>query len=179
MATPIQDLPGEIWKPVVGWEGFYEVSNKGRVKGVDRVINGPHGKRLWRGQILAPHYEASDCLRARVSLVRNGIGHTRKVHTLVADAFLGPRPAGLEICHNNGDASCNWLDNLRYDSKRENALDLVRMRRHNTTKLTPEEVLEIRRRAEDGELAEHMSADYGVDPSSVRNVIRRKTWRHI
>jgi hypothetical protein len=45
------------------------------------------------------------------------------VHSLVMLAFVGPRPDGLEVCHNNGVASDNRLSNLRYDTRSENNVD--------------------------------------------------------
>jgi predicted XRE-type DNA-binding protein len=48
---------------------------------------------------------------------------TRKVHRLILEAFIGPCPAGMECCHNNGDPSDNRLENLRYSSHSENIKD--------------------------------------------------------
>lgn len=131
MAKPIQDSPGELWKPVVGFEGSYEVSNLGRVRGVDRIIGGPHGPRLWKGRVLRAG--ASACGRHKrlgVMLLLGGKFKTMRIHRLVMAAFIGPCPKGLEVCHNDGNASNNHLANLRYDTRSENIKDQLRHGTH-------------------------------------------------
>lgn len=51
------------------------------------------------------------------------VARTRKIHHLVLEAFVGPRPDGLETCHNDGVPANNWLTNLRWDTKPNNAKD--------------------------------------------------------
>lgn len=53
-------------------------------------------------------------------------GKTRKVHSLVTEAFLGPRPEGLVVRHLDGDHSNNNIDNLRYGTHAENVADMIR-----------------------------------------------------
>lgn len=109
----------EEWRPVVDWEGKYEVSNLGRVRSVcnDRV------------KALTPN--------GRGYLV-TGLGHGRiaYVHRLVLDAFVGPRPEGMVSCHNNGDRSDNRLANLRYGTSSENNTDTVTHGNHWQAKKT-------------------------------------------
>lgn len=59
----------------------------------------------------------------RVSLRLDGRTVTRTVHALVALAFIGPRPEGLEVCHNDGNPQNNRADNLRYDTHASNMRD--------------------------------------------------------
>lgn len=115
--------PNEEWRPVVGFEDYYEVSSLGRVRSLDRLVGtGPGGnsKRLLPGRVLSAgsgtHYR-------NVSLKVNKVATTRTVHTLVAEAFLGPRPEGHDVCHNNGDRHDNRAENLRYDSHAVNQRD--------------------------------------------------------
>nr|WP_232111245.1 HNH endonuclease signature motif containing protein [Nocardia wallacei] len=54
----------------------------------------------------------------------------RTAHSLVAEAFIGPRPEGLQVCHNDGDPTNNMLANLRYDTPSENQTDIVRHGKH-------------------------------------------------
>jgi len=115
----------ESWKPVLGYEGFYEVSDQGRVRSLDRVISAPGrwGQRLIRysGRVLAPRLDPGG--RLRVQLSRDGVQEDRKVHRLVMRAFIGECPEGQEVCHGNGDSKDNRLINLRYDTHSANELD--------------------------------------------------------
>jgi NUMOD4 motif-containing protein/HNH endonuclease len=113
----------ERWLPVVGYEGFYEVSDQGRVRSVDRLV--PHDAagnlRRRRGCILQPATDSRG--RKRVHLRRDGVGTRLLVHHLVLTAFVGPRPPGLKGCHDDGNTATNWLSNLRWDTQSENMLD--------------------------------------------------------
>jgi hypothetical protein len=117
----------EEWRAVVGYEGYYEVSDHGRVRSIDRVVGQPGNtpKRL-RGKILKPTPSSGKHLHLCVCLYRNSPerkGETMRVHSLVAAAFIGPRPDGLQVCHNNGDGHDNRASNLRYDTPLANTHD--------------------------------------------------------
>jgi len=114
----------EHWRPVVGHEGRYKVSDLGRVRSVDRIDS--RGNRAW-GRVLAPDVTASGHLR--VALCVDGKARRHFVHRLVLAAFVGPRPDGMEACHNDGDPKNNVVGNLRWDTKSANARD---RRRHGT-----------------------------------------------
>lgn len=112
----------EQWKPVVGYEGFYEVSDRGRVRSLTRTITTSHGQnRTYKGSIKEP--TVRDGGRRVVSLQVNGQARARIVSHLVAEAFLGKRPQGMLVCHNNGNPGDNRLSNLRYDTYSENMHD--------------------------------------------------------
>ena len=63
--------------------------------------------------------------RSQHLFVNLGKNNKHYVHHLVAAAFLGPRPDGLEICHSNGDATDNRAANLRWDTRSSNLHDAV------------------------------------------------------
>ncbi len=65
-------------------------------------------------------------LKTGIERGRAGYQVRRTIHTLVAAAFIGPRPDGMDTCHNNGDKTDNRLDNLRYDTKSANAFDTLK-----------------------------------------------------
>lgn len=119
-------MTAERWLPVVGWEAFYEVSDWGRVRSIDRPVRGKGGlPRNIRGRILRPAGQYPS-----VILHDGKRRKCAKIHQLVLDAFVGPRPPGADSCHNNGNRYDNRLENLRYDSRSENALDRVRHGTH-------------------------------------------------
>lgn len=121
----------ERWLPVVGYEGFYEVSDQGRrVRSLDRIIKDKTGRvRHWRGRVMK---QKRNCSRGHmyVDLKVDAKCSSRSVHGLVAAAFLGPRPDGLQIRHLNGIPSDCRLVNLAYGTQSENMLDSVRHGTH-------------------------------------------------
>lgn len=125
----------EEWRSVVGYEGSYEVSSNGRVRSVDREI------RLDNGQVR--HLQGRDLAGFRgqqgywyADLYQSQIRRKFKVHALVAAAFIGPRPTGYDVCHNNGDNQDNRPQNLRYGTRSENIRDLVSHGKHHLASKT-------------------------------------------
>ena len=116
-------LPGESWLPIPGWEGMYEVSDLGRVRSLPRK-NHPRLTLLASYPMKRGGYTA-------VSLSRDNHTHTSAVHKLVALAFLGPRPDGMEVRHLNGDATDPRLVNLAYGTPSENQRDRLRHGTHH------------------------------------------------
>lgn len=128
----------ERWLPVVGYEGLYEVSNMGRVRGVDRLEVTKAGyTRQRRGKVRSLKQNRDGYMV--VMLSREGKRRTVKVHRLVLEAFVGPCPEGHEACHYNDDPADNRLQNLRWDTRSENLLDQVRngIHRHSRTTHCP------------------------------------------
>jgi hypothetical protein len=109
------------WRPVVGYEGLYEVSSIGEVRSLPR--------KTTRGCVLRQHPNRWGYLQ--IKLVANGISRTVAVYVLVTAAFLGPRPPGLETRHLDGRQTRNCVSNLRYGTKSENAQDRLRHGYHN------------------------------------------------
>jgi hypothetical protein len=114
------DATHETWKPVVGYEGLYEVSDRGRVRTVPRILK--------PGTLNHGHLH--------VNLWINRKGKTRTVHRLVAAAFIGPCPDGQEVRHLDGNPTNNAVENLKYGTRSENLLDRVRHGTHNNASKT-------------------------------------------
>lgn len=108
----------EDWAPIVGWEGWYEVSTFGRVR---RVVGGKGSRSYGRCKKLTVSRA-----HAVVSLNRPGTQEVRLVHHLVLEAFSGPCPEGMEGCHNDGNSLHNAVSNLRWGTPQSNADDRVR-----------------------------------------------------
>ena len=124
----------EEWKPVVGWEGFYEVSDHGHVRSVDRTIVDKAGRtQRYKGRALKLKPERGYW---KTQLNRNGEGSGFFVHRLVLAAFVGPCPDDMETLHMNGDPADNRLENLRYGTRSENNLDRVKHGTHQETRKT-------------------------------------------
>lgn len=111
----------EVWVPVSGYAGLYEVSSLGRVRSLDRVveIHGMNCKRLLRGRVLKPKY--APCGYLQVALSAENKQRYAYIHTLVCEAFIGPRPSkGHQVDHINADRTDNRLSNLRWVTVKEN-----------------------------------------------------------
>jgi hypothetical protein len=124
------DESSERWLPVPGYEGYYEVSDLGRVRSLDRWIRqlSPAGNLVChhrRGRVLRPQC-APSTTHAHVRMSRDGAAEQRFVHQLVLETFVGPRPIGLQACHGPSGARDNRLSNLRWDTPSENSFDRVR-----------------------------------------------------
>lgn len=127
--TPVvEDLPGEKWKPVPGYEGLYEVSDLGRIRSETRTVHRMGADATIRGRILKTTAPMKDgvCYE-RAHLYRNRKRTDRTVHSMVAEAFHGPRPAGMVVRHLDGNSLNNTPGNLQYGTQVENMED---MRRH-------------------------------------------------
>ena len=126
----------EQWQPIPGWEGYYDVSDQGRVRSVDRIVQDYDGRlRRFRSRLIKsfPNPETG---RHQVRLSRDGRARTFRVAALVLSAFIGPRPAGMEACHNDGCRTRDVLTNLRYDTAGNNHRDKVRHGTHNEASKT-------------------------------------------
>lgn len=102
----------EQWRAVVGWEGWYEVSNLGRIRRARKTNNTYVGRIRWPTLYRGGY--------AKVNLSRDGKREARRIHRLVAEAFLGPCPAGHEVNHKNGDKDDNRAVNLQWASHSDN-----------------------------------------------------------
>ncbi len=169
----------EKWKDVVGYEGIYAVSNYGRIK---RIAIG--GSAIV-GRILKP-----DLTRHYPNVVFSWCGEIKRryVHLVVLEAFVGPRPPGLEACHNDGNKLNSQLENLRWDTHSANGFDCVkhgthvdnRGSRHGRSKLKEVDIIEIKRLLSEGNLFQReICILFGVSRETISNIKVRKSWKHI
>lgn len=186
-AKPLMDSPAdnrgvEFWAPAAGFEGLYEVSTLGRVKSLPRVVWRSDGRtHSVKGGILQPATRKCGGYQ-HVVLRKDGTHHTRTLHRLVLEAFIGPRPIGYECCHCNGNPQDNRLVNLRWDTPKSNGQD---RKMHGTSNkgfsnprsyLAPETIISIRATAG----SDRVVADaYGVSPETVRRVRKGLRWADV
>lgn len=177
-----------LWRPIGGYEGIYEVSSKGEVRSLDRVIPqlnwaGTLVRRNYPGRTIKPVADNHGYLR--VSLARQGQkAETKRVHHLVAAAFLGPRPDGHDICHNDGDQKNNAASNLRYATRTENEQDkrthgsLRYGETHMDAKLNDEVVRSLRVSLQ-GKTQRWWAKRLGVSDGALSHALSGVTWRHL
>lgn len=110
----------EVWKPVVGYEGLYEVSSEGRVKSLSRVVKAPRNTtRLLGERLLTPTTEKEGY--KVVGLRVNGKLSQKRVHRLVAEAFLNNPEEKTQVNHINEIKSDNKLSNIEWSTSKENS----------------------------------------------------------
>jgi hypothetical protein len=139
----------EYWKPIIGYEGLYEVSNLGRIKSVKRYGT--------LGGIIIPWNNSKKAPYLRVGLSKNNKRKRLLVHRLVAEAFI-PNPNNLkEVNHINGNKQDNKVDNLEWNSKSQNHKHAFKLGLRNNkgtfhpcNRLTIEECEKIKCLVEDG-----------------------------
>lgn len=185
----------ELWRPIK--EGYYEASNQGCIR---RAVP---GNGTWPGRLLKPKINPGGYLVVNCSV--NGRTDTNTVHRLVAEAFLGPCPVGLQINHRNADKTDNRVDNLEYVTSKENnqhafelglntqrlkmgelgrlggakVTDKRRGENSGKARLTCEAVRYIRKLARDGQSQSKIALLVGVSKGAVKHVLRGRTWSHV
>lgn len=125
----------ERWLPLPGFEGGYEVSDQGCIRSVDRIIHDSAGRtRRHKGRPIRLSPSPDGYIRYEFHF--RGQASTQSVHRLVARAFIGPLPPGMEVLHRNGDRIDNRVENLRYGTHAENIRDSVRHGTHAEARKT-------------------------------------------
>lgn len=170
----------EQWLPVVGYEEFYAVSSRGRVKRLSPNC----GTAI--GHIRVPCLNSVGYPQLILSVNRKRICVT--VHSLVAKAFI-PNPDNLpQVNHKNGIKHDNRVENLEWVSVRGNRLHAIEHNLINTAKgtrcwnakLTDKAVAEIRARWIPYKVSQaSLAAEYGVSPAVIQLIVTRKKWKHV
>lgn len=152
---------------------------------VNNMIKSPGRYLNTNGKILKPgKYDRYGHLN--VNLWKNGNKQFFAVHLLVMEAFVGPRPEGMEICHNDGNPGNNRKDNLRYDTPKNNNKDKIK---HGTlpcgekcswSKVNNQQALEIKKLAKEGKFTQtQIGKMFNIAPSTVSNIKTGKHWKNL
>jgi DNA-binding transcriptional regulator YiaG len=186
----------ERWAPVKDFPE-YEVSNLGRVRSKARYTNRltntgtvqrlPVHEKLLKPVAVRRKGWADRLEYMRVTLCSlDGRRRPVAVHILVLESFVGPRPSGLEGCHNDGNPANNRLYNLRWDTHKSNQEDMkdhgrtgVGPRRrgpeHHMARFSLDQIEEIRRLYATGEYSQDRLAEmFGCNQGSVSSWVRGK-----
>ncbi|MEI5991410.1 hypothetical protein A5881_002945 [Enterococcus termitis] len=112
----------EIWKPIQGYQGIYEVSSKGKVKTSvgKKTYSSLHGVRTWKPRILKLKTDKNGY--KRVTLWKNKSGKDFLVHRLVANAFIELKEGKDYVNHIDGNPSNNYAENLEWVNHSENLI---------------------------------------------------------
>jgi len=194
-------MVNEKWKAIPGYEGYYDVSDLGRIRSCTRLVRHPYGgvavkkgRILTKGRIWSG-YET-------INLSREGVARRKSVHRIVCETFLGPPPSPRhQVCHINGKRDDNRAVNLRWGTAKENQEDKIRHgtlptgyrngkytkpestprgEQHGNSKLSENQVRAIRKLHATYNISERLLAVVtGVSKSQVQNILRGRQWRHV
>jgi hypothetical protein len=180
-AVTMSPRAAELWAPVPGYEGLYDVSSYGRVRRSSKSRMAP------AGHVLKPHVTRDGYLRYGLCK-RRRYWHV-KAHRLVALAFLGPPPfPGAHVAHFDGNKRNNHVSNLRWATPKENEADKRRHgrvggarpgERHPMAKLTTDVVKEMRRLAASGMSFKAVAGRFGVANLTAYDAIVGTTWKTV
>jgi hypothetical protein len=167
------------YRPIEGFPG-YRVGDDGSVWSCKRPGSRAARTGDWfrRCPTLSEGYPT-------IMLYRDSQFKCFRVHLLVARAFLGKCPEGMECCHNDGNRQNARLDNLRYDTPRNNNADKIRHgtvnngSRNGMAKLTEDAVAVIKLRISRGDRSPLIARDFDVSRGAINGIKRGARWRHI
>lgn len=136
-----------------------------------------------RGKYLKPYYSSKYPV---VALSVKGVMFRRLVHRLVLEAFVGPRPKGMECRHLDSNSLNNNVSNLMWGTHKENEQDKIKHgnsltgEKHPMSKLTEQDVRTIIYICQTGLFTQKEVANmYGVLPTQVSNILCKRNWKHI
>lgn len=178
----IRPACSEKWAAVGGWEGLYEVSNRGQVRSLPRQT----AKGIRGGQVVGKYIRPDGYPEAQLMDRGHGRRLKRMVHLLVLEAFVGPCPEGLEALHGSGGKLDASLENLSWGTRAKNmGEDRVRDHqsnrgeRHGLTTITWADVLEIKRLMAEGKLYQYeIAKQFRVSKQTITNIKTGVTWAH-
>lgn len=187
----------EIWKPLPGFEGYYEISNMGKLRSMNRTVNHSHGgTALKLGKEIKLQQIWSGYQRACVS--RNGKPSSVSIHRAVCEAFHGEPPSPIHhAAHLNGVRNDNRASNLAWKTPSENEADKKihgtantgdhvppekrpRGESHGMSKLNEAQVRLAHALMHNGFISTKQAAVLmGISSTQAKDIRSAKTWRHV
>jgi hypothetical protein len=171
----------EVWKPVVGYEGEYEVSNFGSVAS----LPGAKGRNRGRKRLLLkPSQNTHKHLRVNFCLA--GKRKSLYVHRLVLMAFVGPPSGDTQGAHLDGNPLNNRLENLVWATAKENSSHRIfhgtnsdRGEKCNLSRLQDVDIPKILNLRSQGFLIREIAENFKVKPGTIQAVLSGRSWSHI
>lgn len=135
----LEDLEGELWKPVIGYEGLYEISSEGRVKRLAHSTIDSLGRTFYYEDKILTYHTSKSTGYPNVNLSKNGCRETLNTHSLIAVAFI-PNPQNLPcVNHKDENRANSVLSNLEWcDYSYNNSYGSAKEKRKNTLRKTLE-----------------------------------------
>jgi hypothetical protein len=176
----------EQWKPIKGYEKYYEVSNTGRIRSLPKMVNGRWGKCIYNGREVKVLTNKSHGY-GQVSLVGDDGKKTFRFHRLVAEAFIENKESKPYINHIDCNKLNNHVDNLEWVTAKENTQHLMKMGRSNpqkgedsaNSKLSASDVYEIKGLIRTGKMKSDIARSFNVSQSTIGDIASNKTWKHL
>lgn len=177
----------EIWRPVRGYEGLYEVSSFARVRSLERPVSTMHKfVAIKKGKILSQKLTGKKhALYFRVTLSKNNIAKSFAAHRLVAESFVENLHDKPVVNHIDGIKTNNRPENLEWVTSKENThhasgLGLMcKGERINTAKLNLSQVKEIRQLLKQGKSQRSLARKFGVSSTSITSIALGRSWKHV
>jgi hypothetical protein len=165
--------PIEAWLPVPGYEGLYEVSDRGRVKSCRR-------RRLLALVVNKRGY-------VQCNLYKGGRVKNFLVHRLVVRAFIGPIRGGLQVNHKNTVKTDNRVENLelvtaernRQHAREKGLVKPLKGEANPRAKLTEAEVRTIRQLRAEGVTIRELAEQFSVTERTISKIVHRRAWAHV
>lgn len=182
----IENLPGEIWKDVTDYEGFYQVSNLGRVKSLSRPVLGKcNSIKMLPESILRQSCKKDRYLH--VTLGRNGKKRNFDIHRLVAIHFVENPENKPQVNHKDGDKKNNQSTNLEWNTRIENIQHSWKIGLRNRptgeqngcSKLTEIDIVEIRKMRLLGMAKSDIAKYFPVNTATIDAILSGKLWNHV
>lgn len=175
----------EIWKGVVEFEDYFEVSSYGNVRSKDRLVYRSVGAPFWKnGRVLSPKTKRY----AEYNLSVNGKSNFKTGHRLVGEAFI-PNPENQPmVLHKDNNKINNHVDNLEWGDGYKNMQDAVstgavvaqKGMERPQAKSTDDQIIEIRRLYGTGNYTMNEIGEmFGYPYRSISDIVRGKSWRHL
>lgn len=182
----------EIWKDIPGYEGYYQVSNQGVVKALERTykqfngLTGNYNYRVYPEKVMFVEEDKDGYLKTRLS--KDGKQKKFFVHRLVAMTFIPNQENKPEVNHKDGIKKNNGSENLEWVTTSENQrhaianklYETARGEKSGTSKLKESEVREIHKLWKTGEVTQgYLSEKFDTASSAISRIVNGVRWRHI
>lgn len=175
----------EVWRPVVGYEGRYSVSSKGRVRSEPKDVIRRNGNYRTAQRVMRPAKGINQKYLSLRLTDAHGNQRTHYIHVMVLEAFVSARPLQMDACHCDGNSVNNAARNLRWDTRSANHRDkndhgtATIGERHPMAILDDRTVLEMRKRRSEGASATVLAREFNVSRMTAFRAATGRSWSHL